>query len=150
MEMPAATITSRWTHRVVSHARGAGIDPKATLAQLGIKDAVLDDPHGRVLFAQHAELVRNVIERLDDPGVGVDCSGAEPGDFGVLSLLAESCATLGDALGTIRRFNALANEASLMDFWSSGTASSFAMAIIAMEPRCRAPWPKPPWRFTCA
>src|SRR5690606_3426021 len=77
--------------------------------------------HGRVLFEAHAALIERVAAQLDDPGVGFEIGAeATAEDFGVVALLAESCATLGEALATIRRFNALANEASWMDFWTEG------------------------------
>ncbi|MBX3269840.1 MAG: AraC family transcriptional regulator [Sandaracinaceae bacterium] len=115
------TLTSSWTRRAASHARARGLDASALLAELGIPADVLEDPHGRVLFERHAAFIHRVAERLDDPGVGFDLGAeATAADFGIVALLAESCATLRDALTTIRRYNALANEASWMDFWTEG------------------------------
>lgn len=119
--MTSVTITSSWTRRVVRHARARGLDPSTMLRELGVAAEVLDDPHGRVLFEAHAALIERVAAQLDDPGVGFEIGAeATAEDFGVVALLAESCATLGEALATIRRFNALANEASWMDFWTEG------------------------------
>lgn len=115
------TITASWTRRVVTHAREAGLDPEPWLRTLGIDRARLDDPHGRVPFAHHAELVAQVVARLDDPGVGLDLgAGASADGFGLVSLLAQSRPRLRDALATVERFNGLANEASLMSYRVEG------------------------------
>lgn len=99
--------------------RGVATGP--LLSRAGIDCAALDDPTARVPFAAHVSLVTALSEQLGDPGIGLAIgSTAGAGDFGVVSLLAESSATLGDALAQIRRFNAVANEASRMDFWIEG------------------------------
>lgn len=99
-------------------ARDAQVDPGDILADVGIDAAALSDPNGRVLFEQHAEAVARVARRLEDPGIGVDVgAGAGAADFGVVSLLAETGPTLRHALDVVRRFNALANQASRMDYW---------------------------------
>lgn len=115
--MLAPTITSTWTRRFVVYAERAGVDVPPLLAELGLPRSLVDDPHGRVPFAQHRALVTALADTLDDPGLGCDVArDADAAAFGVVGLLAESCATLGEALRTIRRFNSVANEASLMDF----------------------------------
>ncbi|MEZ4302929.1 MAG: AraC family transcriptional regulator ligand-binding domain-containing protein [Polyangiaceae bacterium] len=112
------TLTSSWTRRLVACAGDADLDMGAILDEVGIHAATLSDPQGRVGFDQHAETVARVAQRLGDPGVGVDVgAGAGAADFGIVGLLAESCETLRDALDVVRRFNALANEASHMDYW---------------------------------
>jgi AraC-like DNA-binding protein len=90
----------------------------AVLADVGIEAQVLAAPDGRVGFEQHAATVVRVAKRLDDPGIGIQMGAdSAPEDFGVVSLLAQTCLTLREALQSIRRFNALANQASLMDYW---------------------------------
>lgn len=102
-------------------AEKQGVASAPLLSRSGIDRAVLDDPTGRVPIAAHLSLVTMLSTQLGDPGIGLAIgSSAGPADFGVVSLLAESCATLGNALAQIRRFNALANEASRMDFWIEG------------------------------
>jgi AraC-like DNA-binding protein len=114
----SATLTSSWTRRLVACAADAHLDVTGILQDVGIDPAGLSDPGGRVGFDQHAETVARVAERLDDPGIGVDMgAGAGAADFGVVSLLAEACFTLRDALDVVRRFNAIANQASRMDYW---------------------------------
>jgi AraC-like DNA-binding protein len=112
------TLTSSWTRRLVSSARGLDLEIGSVLAEVGIDPHALEDPHGRVPYDRHVETVTRVAKRLDDPGIGIQM-GADsgPADFGVVSLLAQTCSTLRGALQTIHRFNALANQASLMDYW---------------------------------
>ncbi len=110
-----------WTQRAVDVAQRAGVPTSPILSMCGIDPAVFEDPTGRVSFGAHADLVTKLGRWLDDPGLGVSIgAAARAADFGVVSLLAESSATLGDALARVRRWNALANEASRMDFWVEG------------------------------
>lgn len=119
--LDASTIIASWTKRVAAWGERRGVAPAPLLAAAGIDRAALDDPTGRVPFRAHAELVTSLAHRVDDPGVGLAIGAeADAADFGVVGLLAESSATLGDALAQIRRWNAVANEASRMDFWVEG------------------------------
>lgn len=119
--MKGASITSAWTRRAVLTAAERGVDSGALLAELGIAPALLDDPRGRVPYARHVSMFDALARRLDDPGIGLDVGArANAGDFGVVSLLAESRPTLRGALDVIRRFNALANQASRMDYRVEG------------------------------
>ncbi len=119
--METRTIVASWTGRVVARARARGLDIEPLLRDVGISEAVLADPHGRVPYARHEELLVRVVAALGDPGFGVDVGSASgTGDFGVVALLAESRPTLREALDTVQRYNALANEASLMEHWVEG------------------------------
>ncbi|PRQ08153.1 AraC family transcriptional regulator [Enhygromyxa salina] len=119
--MASSTITASWTRRVLTHARERGLDATDLALELGIAGSELAAPHGRVCFAAHQHLLDHLARRLDDPGLGLAIgTGAAAADFGMIGLLAESCDTLGQALAMIRRFNAVANEASFMTFWVEG------------------------------
>ena len=112
------TLTASWTRRLVTCAREADLELDGILAEVGIDAQALEDPDSRVGYEQHADMVARVARRLDDPGIGIQMgASSSPADFGVVSLLAASCSTLRDALQSIHRFNALANQASLMDYW---------------------------------
>lgn len=112
------TLTAGWTRRLISCARRADLEIGAVLADVGIDAQVLSAADGRVGFEQHAATVARVAKRLDDPGIGIQMGAdSAPEDFGVVSLLAQTCLTLRQALQAIHRFNALANQASLMDYW---------------------------------
>lgn len=116
--MPKGTIISSWTQRAVVCAEEAGLDVGDILLHAGITLSALEDPTGRVEFDHHADAVTLMAKRLDDPGVGLDMGArSSAGDFGVVSLLAETCSTLRDALEVVHRFNAVANQASLMAYW---------------------------------
>jgi AraC-like DNA-binding protein len=116
-----STIVVSWTRRVATWGERQGISMAPLLTAAGIDRAAFEDPTGRIPFMRHAELVASMARRLDDPGLGVSIgSDANASDFGVVSLLAESSATLGDALARVRRWNALANEASRMDYSVKG------------------------------
>jgi AraC-like DNA-binding protein len=115
--LDGASITSMWTRRAVWTAAAAGLEAAPILDELGISRALLDDPSGRVPFMQHARVVDRLASALDDPGIGIDMGArANAGDFGVVSLLAESRPTLRGALDSVQRFNALANQASRMSY----------------------------------
>ena len=117
----ASTIVASWTQRVVDFAERAGVSTARMLSSRGIDGSVLTDPTGRLPFSAHADLVAELGRRLDDPGLGVAIgASARAADFGVVGLLAESSASLRAALVRVRRWNALANEASRMDFWEEG------------------------------
>lgn len=112
------TLTASWTRRLISCARRADLEIGGVLADVGIDARVLSAADGRVGFEQHAATVARVAKRLDDPGIGIQMGAdSAPEDFGVVSLLAQTCLTLRQALQAIHRFNALANQASLMDYW---------------------------------
>lgn len=99
-------------------AADRGLDIVPMLEERGVSRRLLEDPQGRVPFAHHVGIVDHITQRLEDPGIGVDMGAtANAGDFGVVSLLAESCPTLRQALDVVKRFNALANQASLMDYF---------------------------------
>jgi AraC-like DNA-binding protein len=119
--MDAATITASWTKHIAGWADRRGVTVAPMLAEAGIDRTALDDPSGRVPFERHAALVSQLAVRVDDPGVGIAVgASARVADFGVVGLLAASSPTLRDALTTVRRWNALANESSRMDFWVEG------------------------------
>ncbi len=116
--MTRGTILASWTRRAFACAREAELDVGEILRHAGIERAALEDPTGRVDFDRHLQAVTHMAQRLDDPGIGLAMgAGSSAGDFGVVSLLGEACATLRDALEVVRRFNVVANEASRMDFW---------------------------------
>jgi AraC-like DNA-binding protein len=121
MDRDSATIVASWTRRVVDVAQREGLNAAPFLSSAEVDRALLDDPTARVPFASHAALAHSLAARLDDPGLGL-AVGASAGaaDFGVVGLLAESCATLGDALRCVQRFNVLANEASRMELRIEG------------------------------
>jgi AraC-like DNA-binding protein len=120
-ELDTSTIVVSWTRRVATWGERQGVSIAPLLAAAGIDRATLADPTGRIPFARHADFVARLAQRVDDPGLGLSIGAdASAADFGVVGLLAESSATLGEALVCVRRWNALANEASRMDYWVDG------------------------------
>lgn len=115
------TITASWTLRAVDYCRRRGLDAEALLASLSLSSEALSLPQARITFQQHVDFLEEIARRLADPGVGVDIgSTGKPEDFGAMGLLAETSASLRDALDMVQKFNPLANQASSPCYWTEG------------------------------
>jgi AraC-like DNA-binding protein len=113
------TVTSEWTRALVAWAHGRGLAIGPMLTECGIDAHALAVPGSRVPFRSHRALWVLVAQATADPTFGLDVVDrfVDAGAMGLLGLLAETCETLGDALDTVCRLNALANQASLMRIW---------------------------------
>ncbi len=117
----SGTIAASWTHRAVQYATRRGLDAEALLRAVGVRSVSLDHPEARITFQQHVDFLEEISRRLFDTGVGIDIGATgKPEDFGATGLLAETSATLRDALDMIQKFNPLANQASLASYWIEG------------------------------
>ena len=115
------TITASWTLRAVDYCRRRGLDAEALLASLSLSSEVLSLPQARITFQQHVDFLEEIARRLADPGVGINIgSTGKPEDFGAMGLLAETSASLRDALDMVQKFNPLANQASSPCYWTQG------------------------------
>ncbi|WP_437643376.1 AraC family transcriptional regulator ligand-binding domain-containing protein [Sorangium sp. So ce362] len=117
----SGTIAASWTRRAARYAVSRGLDAEAMLGAVGLRSEMLEHPEARIAFREHVELLQAIEESLADTGVGIDIGATgRPEDFGAMGLLAETSATLRDALDMVQRFNPLANQASLATYWVEG------------------------------
>jgi|GEM_PF-1456642 len=112
------TIAASWSRRAVDYAERQNLHIGELLRAVGLAQEALQKPEARIAFQQHVDLLEAIADRLGDAGIGLDIGATgKPEDFGAMGLLAETSATLRDALDAVQRFNPLANQASLASYW---------------------------------
>lgn len=99
------TVAVAYLGALMDYARPHGLDLFAIGASLGIdlndRDARVPEPLGAALFDHVATL-------LQDDALGLHVGEQiRPGHYGVLGYVAMNCATLGDALNALQRYQAL-------------------------------------------
>jgi AraC-like DNA-binding protein len=117
----SGTIAASWTRRAVDYAKRRSLDAQELLLSVGLANEALQKAEARIAFQQHVDLLEAIADRLGDTGIGLDIGATgKPEDFGAMGVLAETSATLRDALDAVQRFNPLANQASLASYWIEG------------------------------
>ncbi|UJR85347.1 AraC family transcriptional regulator [Sandaracinus amylolyticus] len=129
---------------MLDRARPLGIDPEVLRRALGVDDALLRDPDGRVPLTALYELVERVIDETGDPHAHLRLAQQlDVEAFDALGLLVMSSPTLGDALDRTleyqrvfvegERYEGIATERALHVRyvpWGPPRAAHVAMADI--------------------
>jgi len=115
-----AQVTPRLTIRairpLVSGLRECGHDVSQILAAVGIDEAMLEDPDGRVPTTLAMTLIARAVERTGDSNLGLHLAErAQLGSFDVHFFAMASSPTLGAAYQRLSRYQRLIHETSRVD-----------------------------------
>jgi AraC-like DNA-binding protein len=92
----------------LSLAEGFGFRVDDILATAGLNRAKLADTDGQVPVAALETVLTHLSEHFETPLIGLQLAGeVQPAVFGVLGFLTQSCATFGDVLDMVIRYNGL-------------------------------------------
>jgi AraC-like DNA-binding protein len=112
--MPQVGLTGllRLSLFIVNGVEEYGLDPRALLHAAGLDDDKLQDPDSRVPISAIWNLWRMIVERVDDPDVGVRLgSRASARQFGLVGYTLSHSATLGEAIKRLQRYAHILSEA---------------------------------------
>jgi AraC-like DNA-binding protein len=93
------------------YAEHKNIETSKAVAIAGIAPNVLKNENGRIKGEQFQALIKALIEQTNDPLMGLNSSQhVQPGSYSVLGYILMSCATIGEALQRISRFERLVGD----------------------------------------
>lgn len=106
--MKIGDISAPFVLLLLRTARRLGADADLLLAQVGLTAAQLRDPDARIGLTELMKLGAAAIRSTDEPALGLYMGLAtRPVDLGLPGLLAMTSPTLGDAIESLFRFDAL-------------------------------------------
>lgn len=101
-------ISVRHLQHILARGEAVGAPVNELLVLAGLSRADLVDPDGLVPLDAIETLLEEVMRRCRDPLLGLHlASHIQPPTFGAIGLVFQSCATIGDALETVVRYNGL-------------------------------------------
>jgi len=93
------------------YAENQNIDTSTAISKAGIAPNVLNNENGRIKGEQFQALIKALIHQSNDPLMGLNSSKhVQPGSYSVLGYILMSCATIGEALLRISRFERLVGD----------------------------------------
>ena len=93
------------------YADSQNIDTSTAINAAGIDPLVLDNANGRIPGEQFQSLLSALLALSNDPIMGLNSSRhVQPGSYSVLGYILMSCATIGEALQRISRFERLVGD----------------------------------------
>jgi AraC-like DNA-binding protein len=127
------TVSNAYLRGLLDHVQARGLEPARLLAGAGL---ALDDRDGRVTEAQAADLFDRAAALLDDPALGLHAGeGIRPGHYGALGYVAMNCATLAEALDSLRRYQSL-----VIDLGEVGMKMEADTVVLSWQPDTERPY----------
>lgn len=115
------------------YAENHNLDTAAAIRKAGIPQNVLNNENGRIKGEQFQALIKVLIQQSKDPLMGLSSSQqVQPGSYSVLGYILMSCATIGEALIRISRFERLVGDMGI-------TTTSTEGEYIQVEWHCAYP-----------
>ena len=103
------------------YAESQNIDTSDAISKAGITQTVLNTENGRIKGEQFQALIKALIHQSNDPLMGLNSSlHVQPGSYSVLGYILMSCATIGEALQHISRFERLVGDMGITTMSSHG------------------------------
>lgn len=125
--MKTSTIASHYVRAALSGARAQGLNIQALLSKAGIAENVLNEPKARVYPNDMANLLRLLVNELNDEFLGQDAKPCPLGTFETLLQLIVPCATLQEALAMGTGFYGLFDHAIHIQFESTPTGGAMVV-----------------------
>ena len=127
------TVSVAYLRALLDHVQGRGL----TAAQLlGGREVPLDDRDARVTEAEAAALFERAAQLLQDPALGLHAGEqVRPGHYGALGYVAMNCATLGEALDSLRRYQSL-----VIDLGEVGVELQAETLTLSWHPETERPY----------
>ncbi len=103
------------------YAEQRGMDTSALVRDAGIDPHVMANANGRIIGTQFQNLIGLMIERSQDPLMGLHTSAfVQPGSYSVLGYITMSCATIGEAIDKIQPYECLVGDMGTTQFKDLG------------------------------
>lgn len=127
--MRPSSSSAAFVSHVLTIAGQHGVDEEALLKQVGLERAQLIDPIQRIPMRHLRELMKLASEASGLPHFGLLVGAAvRPGTYGCLGYAAMTSATMGEAMGMIRRFGKI-----VFDSPSSQTQISIDNGLVTQQ-----------------
>jgi len=122
----ANTVSVAYLHALFDYTRSQGLADSVLLDGLRLQ---LQDRDARLSEAAAAELFDRAAALLGDAALGLHAGERiRPGHYGVLGYMAMNCATLGQTIDYLRRYQALVIDLGEVGVTASGNSVVFAWA----------------------
>lgn len=106
------TVSTHFVRLLTDYALARGLPPALLLARQGLDPAALDNPEGRVAFADYARLLDGLAVELDEPHLGLSLGAtARVAHLGTSGLAQMACSTVQELLPRMARYNSLVMDA---------------------------------------
>ncbi len=129
-------LTVRAIRPLVSGLRQSGHDAAPILSAVGIDEAMLSDPDGRVPTSVAMALLARAVEHTGDVNLGLHLAEhAELGSFDVHFYAMASSPTLRAAYERLCRYQRLIHDTSRVDLEIGGQRRCFATSLLAASRR---------------
>ncbi|KZY77371.1 hypothetical protein A3740_10565, partial [Oleiphilus sp. HI0068] len=107
----------------LQYAQSKQIDTHQVILDSGIDPNVLASANGRIIGTQFQSLIKHLIERANDPLLGLHTSQfVQPGSYSVLGYITMSCATIGEAMDKIQPYERLVGDMGTTSFKDLGNS----------------------------
>lgn len=105
------------------YADSQGIDTAKAVQAAEIDPLVLDNANGRIPGEQFQRLIESLLSTSNDPLMGLNSSRhVQPGSYSVLGYITMSCATMGDAIERIPKYERLVGDMGVTHISQSAKA----------------------------
>lgn len=127
-----STVGIEFAHNLLSGWRARGMDGRALLLEVGIPEAAITQRHARIAPGQLAQLLKMLIERYDDEGLGMFSRPSKRGSFALQVRAGIAAPTLDVAIRHIAHvFRLLHDDLSLQRV---GEGSDLAGVALRFRP----------------
>jgi AraC-like DNA-binding protein len=93
------------------YAESQNMDTSSAISKAGIAQNIFNIENGRIKGEQFQALIKALLHQSNDPLMGLNSSQhVQPGSYSVLGYIVMSCATIGEALLRISRFERLVGD----------------------------------------
>ena len=105
------------------YADSQGLDTAKAVQAAEIDPLVLDNANGRIPGEQFQRLIESLLSTSNDPLMGLNSSRhVQPGSYSVLGYITMSCATMGDAIERIPKYERLVGDMGVTHISQSAKA----------------------------
>jgi AraC-like DNA-binding protein len=124
-------VSARHLRQFLAQARAAGVEVDALLEQAGLVRERLTDPDYRAPVPAIESMLAAICHKRAQPLIGLHAARSiQPGAFGPLGYLAQSCTTVADLLDVVTRYSGL-----LSNVGATSVAHIPGGAEVRWEPR---------------
>lgn len=101
-------VSTRHLQHFIAHAENSGLNLDELLFAANLTKSVLDDADGTIPLSALETMLFSISKRYSDPLMGLHiASDIQPATFGAIGFISQVCATFGDVLDVISRYNGL-------------------------------------------
>ncbi|MEN8719946.1 MAG: AraC family transcriptional regulator ligand-binding domain-containing protein, partial [Oceanococcaceae bacterium] len=110
--LSAFTVSTHFVRLLTEYAAASGLVVSPWLQANGVDPATLDDPDGRIAFADYDVLLNDLAAQLTEPHIGLRLGQtARLAHLGTSGLAQMACSTVQELLPRMARYNSLIMDA---------------------------------------